>query len=88
VTRNRVRSWREESGRPAADVRLAVFSHLHVTESSRETGEDFYPYYSAYLEPLFKGPMPPSMYEQMLSPDGALVGGRVAPVVRKATAKE
>ena len=51
-------AW-QAAGRPAESVRIASFSHLHVTETSRETREAFYPYYSAYLEPLFAGPMPP-----------------------------
>jgi len=75
-------AW-QAAGRPAESVRIASFSHLHVTETSRETREAFYPYYSAYLEPLFAGPMPPEVYAQMLSPQGALAGGDPQEVVDK-----
>jgi alkanesulfonate monooxygenase SsuD/methylene tetrahydromethanopterin reductase-like flavin-dependent oxidoreductase (luciferase family) len=79
-------AW-EESGRSRMDIRIATFSHLHVTETSQATYEDFFPYYSAYLEPLFKGPMPRPAYEQMLSPAGALVGGSPQEVVDKILAQ-
>ena len=73
----------QQSGHPAQDQRLAVFSHLHVTETSQQTRVDFYPYYSAYLEPLFKGPMPKEQYLQMLSPQGSLIGGSPQEVAEK-----
>ncbi len=76
-----------ESGRRQLDARIAVFSHLHVTETARETREDFFPNYSAYLEPLFKGPMPRPRYEQMLSPQGSLVGGSVQETIDKILAQ-
>ena len=79
------RAW-VKSGRALSDVRIAAFAHLHVTETSRETREDFFPYYSAYLEPLFKGPMPQEAYAQMLSPQGSLVAGSVTEVIDKLTA--
>jgi alkanesulfonate monooxygenase SsuD/methylene tetrahydromethanopterin reductase-like flavin-dependent oxidoreductase (luciferase family) len=80
------RVW-EDHGHPAGELRIATFAHLHVTETSRETHQDFYPYYSAYLTPLFKGPMPPATFAQMLSPQGALVGGSVQEVVDKILAQ-
>ncbi|MGI4749783.1 MAG: LLM class flavin-dependent oxidoreductase [Janthinobacterium lividum] len=64
-------------------MQISVFSHLHVTETSQQTRKDFYPYYSAYLEPLFKGPMPVQQYQQMLSADGSLIGGSVQEVIDK-----
>ncbi|ODT21685.1 MAG: hypothetical protein ABS35_16680 [Kaistia sp. SCN 65-12] len=67
----------------AGEARVAIFSHLHVTETAQETEQDFYPYYSAYLRPMFKGPMPPATYAQMLSPQGTLVGGSVEQVIEK-----
>jgi hypothetical protein len=76
------RAWRE-SGRPESELRISTFAHLHVTETSRETREDFYAYYSAYLAPLFKGPIPPATFAQMLLPQGALVGGSPEEVVDK-----
>jgi alkanesulfonate monooxygenase SsuD/methylene tetrahydromethanopterin reductase-like flavin-dependent oxidoreductase (luciferase family) len=75
-------AW-EQSGRPRDEARVAMFSHLHVTETAKETRDDFFPYYSAYLEPLFKGPMPRPTYHQMLAPEGSLVGGSVDEVVDK-----
>jgi alkanesulfonate monooxygenase SsuD/methylene tetrahydromethanopterin reductase-like flavin-dependent oxidoreductase (luciferase family) len=76
-----------ESGRAAADIRFATFAHLHVTAGARETREDFYPYYSAYLSPLFKGPMPADAFAQMLSPEGALLGGSAQQVIDKILAQ-
>jgi alkanesulfonate monooxygenase SsuD/methylene tetrahydromethanopterin reductase-like flavin-dependent oxidoreductase (luciferase family) len=73
----------QASGRPKNDAKVAVFSHLHVTERSEQTQQDFYPYYSAYLKPMFKGPIPPTVYAEMLSPSGSLVGGSVQQVVDK-----
>jgi alkanesulfonate monooxygenase SsuD/methylene tetrahydromethanopterin reductase-like flavin-dependent oxidoreductase (luciferase family) len=73
--------------RAAADIRLATFAHLHVTAGARETREDFYPYYSAYLSPLFKGPMPADAFAQMLSPEGALLGGSAQQVIDKILAQ-
>jgi len=79
-------AW-QRSGRDARDLRLATFAHLHVTERPQETREDFYPYYSAYLAPLFKGPMPPAVFAQMLSPQGALLGGSTEEVIDKILAQ-
>lgn len=69
-----------ESGRAPTDARVAAFSHFHVSEEKDDT---FFRYYSAYLEPLFKGPMPRDAYAQMGSPMGALVRGDVQQVVDK-----
>jgi alkanesulfonate monooxygenase SsuD/methylene tetrahydromethanopterin reductase-like flavin-dependent oxidoreductase (luciferase family) len=79
-------AW-QQAGNPLSDLRIANFAHLHVTEMSRETREDFFPFYSAYLEPLFKGPMPPPVWNQMLSPQGSLVGGSAQEVVDKILAQ-
>ncbi len=73
----------EQSGRPVSDIRLAVFSHLHLSEQFEQTRKDFYPYYSAYMEPLFKRAMPPEQYEQMISPQGTLLGGSPQEVIDK-----
>jgi alkanesulfonate monooxygenase SsuD/methylene tetrahydromethanopterin reductase-like flavin-dependent oxidoreductase (luciferase family) len=77
------RSVWAQSGRRQEDARIAIFSHLHVTETSQETEQDFYPYYSAYLRPMFGGPMPPAVYAQMLSSQGTLIGGSVQQVIDK-----
>jgi alkanesulfonate monooxygenase SsuD/methylene tetrahydromethanopterin reductase-like flavin-dependent oxidoreductase (luciferase family) len=79
-------AWRA-SGRDASNLRLATYEHLHVAESSRAVHEDFYRYYSAYLEPLFKGPMPRDAFAQMLSPQGSLVGGSAQEVIDKILAQ-
>jgi alkanesulfonate monooxygenase SsuD/methylene tetrahydromethanopterin reductase-like flavin-dependent oxidoreductase (luciferase family) len=79
-------AWKE-FGHRADELRIATFSHLHVTETSQATRDDFFPFYSAYLEPLFKGPMPRGVYDQMLSPQGALVGGSPQEVVDKILAQ-
>jgi alkanesulfonate monooxygenase SsuD/methylene tetrahydromethanopterin reductase-like flavin-dependent oxidoreductase (luciferase family) len=71
------------SGRPVSEIRIATFAHLHVTQTSQQAREDFHPWYSAYLEPLFKGPMPREAYSQMLSPTGALVAGSAQEVIDK-----
>jgi alkanesulfonate monooxygenase SsuD/methylene tetrahydromethanopterin reductase-like flavin-dependent oxidoreductase (luciferase family) len=71
------------AGHDPSKSRIAAFGHLHVTDTSRETREDFFPYYRAYLEPIFRGHMPRATYDQMLSPVGSLVGGSVAEVVDK-----
>jgi alkanesulfonate monooxygenase SsuD/methylene tetrahydromethanopterin reductase-like flavin-dependent oxidoreductase (luciferase family) len=77
----------QQSGRATQDLKLATFAHLHVTDTARQTNEDFYPFYSAYLAPLFKGPMPPPVFAQMLSPEGALVGGSPQQVIDKMLAQ-
>lgn len=72
------------AGDPKAPKRhLAAFAHLHVSATDHATQAEFYPYYSAYLEPLFRGPMPPQIFAQMLSPMGALVAGSPQQVIDK-----
>ena len=75
-------AW-QQSNHGEKKGKLAIFSHLHVTETSQQTSEDFYPYYSAYLQPLFKGPMPKEQYNFMLSPQGSLIGGSPQQVIDK-----
>lgn len=79
-------AW-QRSGRPAAAARIATFAHLHVADGAQRVRDDFYPYYSAYLQPLFKGPMPRPVFEQMLSTSGALVAGGPQEVVDKLMAQ-
>lgn len=79
-------AW-QESGRPAVTARIATFAHLHVAGDPSRVRDDFYAYYSAYLRPLFKGPMPHPAFEQMLSPSGALVAGGPQEVVDKLMAQ-
>jgi len=56
---------------------------LHVAEDSKNVFSEFYPYYSAYLEPLFKGPMPRDQYQAMYSSNGSLFSGSPQEVVDK-----
>jgi alkanesulfonate monooxygenase SsuD/methylene tetrahydromethanopterin reductase-like flavin-dependent oxidoreductase (luciferase family) len=80
------RAW-TQLGHLESECKIASFSHLHVSETSKATRDDFYPYYSAYLEPLFQGPMPRPAFDQMLSPVGALVGGSADEVIDKILAQ-
>lgn len=73
----------EQSGHATKDLRLAIFSHLHVSETFQQTREDFYPYYSAYMEPLFKRALPKEHYQQMISPPGTLFAGSPQEVIDK-----
>ncbi len=67
-----------------ADIRIAAFSHLHVAPNSQDARENFYPYYAAYLRPLFRGlPIPRHVFDQFISREGALVAGSVAEVTDK-----
>lgn len=70
-------------GRDPAAARIALYSHLHVAASSSDLQEIFFPYYSAYLAPLFKGPMPRPIFDQMRAPEGALMAGSAQQVIDK-----
>ena len=72
-----------ESGHSEKDFKLATFSHLHIAEDSQKAYSEFYPYYSAYLEPLFKGPMPRDQYQAMYSSNGSLFAGSPHEVIDK-----
>jgi alkanesulfonate monooxygenase SsuD/methylene tetrahydromethanopterin reductase-like flavin-dependent oxidoreductase (luciferase family) len=73
----------EQSGHAPKDIRLAVFSHLHLSDTFQQTRDDFYPYYSAYMEPLFKRAMPQEQYLQMISQQGTLFAGSLQEVIDK-----
>ncbi|MGZ8538246.1 MAG: hypothetical protein ACXWV9_08295, partial [Flavisolibacter sp.] len=62
---------------------LAVFSHLQVTDGCKPALDEFYNYYSAYLKPLFNGPMPKEQFQQMVSPQGLLIAGSAQEVIDK-----
>ncbi len=72
-----------QSGHSISDFRLAVFSHLQVTDGSKPALDEFYHYYSAYLKPLFKGPMPKEQFQQWVSPTGSLIAGGTQQVIDK-----
>ena len=74
-------AW-DQAGHAAGQGRVAHFGHLHLTAPGRSL-DDFFPYYSSYLAPLFRGPMPREAYGQMLSPQGSLVAGDPGQVVDK-----
>jgi len=71
------------SGRPLKDVRLAVFSHLQVTDGTAAALDAFYSYYAAYLSPLFQGTMPKHQFQQMIAPHGSLIAGGPQEVIDK-----
>jgi alkanesulfonate monooxygenase SsuD/methylene tetrahydromethanopterin reductase-like flavin-dependent oxidoreductase (luciferase family) len=73
----------QQSGRAPGAARVATFEHLHVADAPQHVRGQFYPYYSAYLSPLFKGPMPAAAFEQMLAPQGTLVAGSAQQVIDK-----
>ena len=73
--------WAQQQ--PGQPFKLAVFSHFHLSATAQQTREDFYPYYSAYLQPLFKGPMPRQAYADMLAPTGSLIAGSPQQVLDK-----
>jgi alkanesulfonate monooxygenase SsuD/methylene tetrahydromethanopterin reductase-like flavin-dependent oxidoreductase (luciferase family) len=72
-----------ESGHSEKDFKLAIFSHLHISKHSQKALSEFYPYYSAYLEPLFKGAMLRDQYQAMYSPNGSLFAGSPQEVIDK-----
>jgi len=72
-----------QSGHTASALRLSVFSHLQVTNGSKASLDEFYNYYSAYLKPLFKGPLPKEHFQQMISPQGTLIAGSAQEVIDK-----
>jgi probable LLM family oxidoreductase len=77
-----------EAGHPAADLKVAVASHLHVAKSSQDAMDTFYPHYAAY----FRNHTPSQYrareitrdaYEQLASPDGPLFVGSPQQIVDK-----
>jgi alkanesulfonate monooxygenase SsuD/methylene tetrahydromethanopterin reductase-like flavin-dependent oxidoreductase (luciferase family) len=60
-------AWQHHGRTTSGEPEIMVFGHAHVSEAPDAMGA-FYPYYSAYLTPLFKGPgvLP-------VSPDSRLV---------------
>ncbi|MDB6060738.1 MAG: hypothetical protein JWM78_841 [Verrucomicrobiaceae bacterium] len=80
---NLYRQMWQENGRDPTAARVATFEHLHVAEHSEHLRTQFYPYYSAYLRPLFKADMPREAFEHMLAPQGTLVAGSAQEVIDK-----
>ena len=77
-----------EAGHQAADLKVAVASHLHVAKSSQDAMDTFYPHYAAY----FRNHTPSQYrareitrdaYEQLASPDGPLFVGSPQQIVDK-----
>jgi probable LLM family oxidoreductase len=77
-----------EAGHQAADLKVAVASHLHVAKTSQDAMDTFYPHYAAY----FRNHTPSQYrareitrdaYEQLASPDGPLFVGSPQQIVDK-----
>jgi probable LLM family oxidoreductase len=77
-----------EAGHRAADLKVAVASHLHVQKNSQDAMNTFYPYYAGY----FRNHAPDryrareisrSDYEQLASPEGALFVGSPQQIIDK-----
>jgi alkanesulfonate monooxygenase SsuD/methylene tetrahydromethanopterin reductase-like flavin-dependent oxidoreductase (luciferase family) len=77
-----------EAGYGAADLKVAVASHLHVQRNSQDAMSTFYPYYAGY----FRNHAPDQYrareisrdaYEQLASREGALFVGSPQQIVDK-----
>jgi probable LLM family oxidoreductase len=77
-----------EAGHQAADLKVAVASHLHVAKTSQDAMDTFYPHYAAY----FRNHTPSQYrareitrdaYEQLASRDGPLFVGSPQQIVDK-----
>jgi probable LLM family oxidoreductase len=76
-----------ESGYDPATVPLAVHAHGHISESSDQAADEFYPSYSAAMTRIGRergwGPMTRPQFEAMRSPEGSLVLGNPQEVATK-----
>jgi probable LLM family oxidoreductase len=77
-----------EAGHPAADLKVAVASHLHVAKSSQDAMDTFYPHYAAYFHNHTPSQyrareITRDAYEQLASPDGPLFVGSPQQIVDK-----
>ncbi len=76
-----------ESGYDPAKVPLAVHAHGHISESSDQAANEFYPSYAAAMTRIGKergwGPMTRPQFEVMRSPEGSLVLGNPQEVATK-----
>ena len=77
-----------QAGHRAADLKVAVASHLHVQKNSQDAMRTFYPHYAGY----FRNHTPDryrareislSDYEQLASPEGALFVGSPQQIIDK-----
>ena len=77
-----------QAGHRAADLKVAVASHLHVQKNSQDAMDTFYPHYAGY----FRNHTPDryrareislSDYEQLASPEGALFVGSPQQIIDK-----
>jgi alkanesulfonate monooxygenase SsuD/methylene tetrahydromethanopterin reductase-like flavin-dependent oxidoreductase (luciferase family) len=77
-----------EAGHRAADLKVAVASHLHVQKNSQDAMTAFYPHYAGY----FRNHTPDryrareiswSDFEQLASPEGALFVGSPQQIIDK-----
>ncbi|VAV96913.1 Putative oxidoreductase [hydrothermal vent metagenome] len=76
-----------ESGYDPATVPLGVHAHGHISESSNQAANEFYPSYAAAMTRIGKergwGPMTRPQFEAMRSPEGSLVLGNPQEVATK-----
>ena len=77
-----------QAGHRAADLKVAVASHLHVQKNSQDAMDTFYPHYAGY----FRNHTPDryrareislSDYEKLASPEGALFVGSPQQIIDK-----
>ena len=77
-----------QAGHRAADLKVAVASHLHVQKNSQDAMRTFYPHYAGY----FRNHTPDryrareislSNYEKLASPEGALFVGSPQQIIDK-----
>ena len=77
-----------EAGHRAADLKVAVASHLHLQKNSQDAMDTFYPHYAGY----FRNHTPDryrareislSDYEKLASPEGALFVGSPQQIIDK-----
>lgn len=78
-------AWADHGRTRSGSSEIAVFGHAHVSDAS-DAMAAFYPYYSAYLQPMFNGPMPRDAYQAFWSPQGSFVAGSPQQVIDKLAA--
>ena len=78
-------AWQNHDRATSTQPDIAVFGHTFISERS-DALNAFYPYYSAYMAPLFRGPMPGETYSAFCSQQGSLVAGSPQQVVDKLAA--
>ncbi|BCH31666.1 hypothetical protein MesoLjLc_35960 [Mesorhizobium sp. L-8-10] len=78
-------AWQDCGRTDTGQPEIVVFGHAHVSDAE-DAMAAFYPYYSAYLRPLFNGQMREATYRAWWSPLGSFVAGSAQQVVDKLAA--